>query len=180
MSSEATTDDGAPAGGRSIIALIVATMVALCAVVPYAIVAVGLRLVMARVFFLEGQAKIEGPRLPINLGELQFIIVLPAQIKDVTFQTFEMQYAALPLSPTITAYLFTYAEFVLPICLILGFATRISAVLLLIMTVIMQVYVAPTAFWSLYVYWIAILMVLASVGPGAISIDAVIRYVYEK
>jgi len=38
----------------------------------------------------------------------------------------------------------------------------------------------PDALWSTHVYWIAILMVLMSVGPGAISIDRLIRYVYEK
>ena len=39
-------------GSRSIIALIVDKLVALCAVIPYALVALGLRLVMARIFFL--------------------------------------------------------------------------------------------------------------------------------
>ena len=45
---------------RSIIASIVATLVALCAVVPYALVALGLRVVIARVFFL-GPDQDRGP-----------------------------------------------------------------------------------------------------------------------
>ena len=62
---------------RSIIASIVATLVALCAVVPYALVALGLRFVIARVFFLSGQTKIEGPRIPINLNQRGFDVTSP-------------------------------------------------------------------------------------------------------
>ena len=92
--------------------------------------ALGLRLVMARVFFLSGQAKIEGPGVPIQwpgIGGRRFSVTLPAAIKETTFQLFETQYADLPIAPAVAAYLFTYAEFVLPICLLLGFATRFAA-----------------------------------------------------
>jgi putative oxidoreductase len=169
---------GEPAG--SVVAMLVNKLVALCGVVPYALVALGLRFVMARAFFLPGQAKIDGPVIPIDLGKYQFSFVLPAQIKDSTFQMFETQYAALPIEPTLAAWLFTYAEFVLPVCLIVGFATRFAALLLLAMTVLLTVYIMSDALWTLHVYWIAILMVLMSVGPGAVSLDALIRYVYEK
>lgn len=169
-----------PAASQSMIALIVAKLVALCAVVPYALVAIGLRFVMARVFFVAGQSKIEGPVVQSPVPGVDFSFVLPAGIKDSTFQLFQTQYAALPVPPTVAAYLFTYAEFVLPVCLIVGFATRFSALALLVMTVLIQVYVMPDAFWTTHVYWISILTVLLSVGPGAISVDRVIRYVYEK
>jgi len=76
-------------------------MIAAIAVIPYALVALGLRLVMARVFFLSGQAKIEGPTFPVHMGGIDFAVV----------------------------------------------------------------------------YWTAILLVLITVGPGAISIDALIRAV---
>lgn len=149
---------------------------------PYALVALGLRFIVARVFFLSGQAKIAGPAIPVALfnRDGDFSIVLPAEIKPSTFELFETQYAALPIPPTVAAYLFTYAEFALPVCLVVGFATRISAVVLLVMTVLVQVYVMPQAFWTAHVYLLAILMVLMSVGPGAISLDALIRTVYRK
>ncbi len=171
------------ARSHSTIALIVGKLVALCAVILYALVALGLRFVMARVFFLSGQTKIEGPRVPISLnlrGFDDFSIVLPVEIKPSTFRMFETDYANLPLQPTLAAYLFTYAEFVLPICLILGFATRFAALGLLVMVVLMQVYVVPGMWWAAHVYWVSILMVLLSVGPGAISIDGLIRFVYER
>jgi putative oxidoreductase len=166
----------------SVIALIIAKLVALCAVIPYALVAIGLRFIIARVFFLSGQTMIDGPVIPISgFGPgVDFSVILPVAIKDATFQIFQTQFAALPMSPTVAAYLFSYAEFVLPICLVAGFATRFSALGLLVLTVLISVYVMPEAFWSSHVYWVAILMVLMSVGPGAISIDALIRYVYER
>ena len=153
----------------------------------YALVALGLRLVMARVFFLSGQAKIEGPELPIhlsipnaNLPALDFTVILPTTIKAATYQMFETQYAALPLPSTLAAVLFTYAEFVLPIFLVLGFATRISALLLLGMTLLLQLYVLPAMWWTVHVYWVSILAVLICKGPGALSIDAVIRWLYSR
>ena len=156
-------------------------LVLLCGVVPYALVALGLRFLIARVFFLSGQTKIAGPEIPISLFKgAKFTIVLPAEIKPETFELFRTQYADLPIPSTVAAYLFTYAEFVLPICLVLGFATRLSALALLAMTVLTQIYVAPGALWTAHVYIFAILMVLMSVGPGAISLDALIRYVYQK
>jgi putative oxidoreductase len=164
----------------SILAVLVDRLVALCGIVPYALVALGLRLLMARVFFLPGQTRIVGPSIPIGLfGRDDVVVVLPADITDATLQLFQTQYAALPLPPNVAAYLFTYAEFVLPICLAVGFATRIAALLLLAMTILLQIYVAPGALWSAHAYWMAILLVLMSVGPGAVSIDAVIRRVYE-
>jgi hypothetical protein len=102
------------------------------------------------------------------------------ELKPSTFQLFETDYASLPIPPTVAAYLFTYAEFVLPICLVLGFATRFAALGLLVMTALMQIYVLPGMWWAAHVYWVSILMVLMSVGPGAISIDAGIRYLYER
>jgi len=166
----------------SIIAGLVDKLVALCGVVPYALVALGLRFIIARVFFLSGQMKIAGPVVPIPLlfREGDFPVTLPAEVKSTTFDLFASQYSALPMSPTTAAYLFAYAEFVLPICLILGFATRLSALALLVLTVLIQVYIAPDAWWSAHVYLVAMLMVLMSVGPGAISVDALIRHIYRK
>jgi putative oxidoreductase len=165
----------------SFIAIALDKLVLLCGVVPYALVGLGLRLLIARVFFLSGQPKISGPEIPISLFKgAEFTIVLPAEIRPETFELFQTQYAALPMPPAVAAYLFSYVEFVLPVCLVLGFATRLSALVLLAMTVLIQIYVVPEAFWTGHVYIFAILMVLMSVGPGAISLDAVIRYVYQR
>ena len=181
MASSDVPRDRAPRSS-SFIATVIDKLVSICGVVPYALVALGLRLIIARVFFLSGQMKIAGPEFPISLfiRDGDFSIVLPAEIKPSTFELFQTQYAALPMPPAVAAYLFTYAEFVLPVCLVLGFATRLSALALLIMTVLIQAYVVPDALWSAHIYLFAILMVLMSVGPGAISLDALIRTIYRK
>src|SRR4029079_1730866 len=127
---------------------------------PYALVAFGLRFLMARVFFLSGQAKIAGPvvQIPLIVTDGQLPVTLPADIRQSTFELFATQYAALPMSPMVAAYLISYAEFVLPICLMLGFATRLSALALLVLMAMIQVYVAPDAPWSAHVYVLAILL----------------------
>ncbi len=48
---------------RSIISMTVESFVAACEYIPYALV------LLARLFFLDGQARIDGPRVPINAHE---------------------------------------------------------------------------------------------------------------
>src|SRR6266853_271609 len=122
----------------------------------------GMRLLMARVFFLDGQSKIEGPVVSLKwlYRTADFTVTLPTDISDAALQMMQTQYAHLPISPTTAAYVFTYAEFVLPICLVIGFATRFAAFGLLLMTLLIQFYVIPQLWWSTHVYWVAILMVL--------------------
>jgi putative oxidoreductase len=147
----------------------------------YGLVGLGLRLLVARDVFLAGQAKIAGPSIPIRLvfREGEFSVILPAEIRQSIFELFAAQYSALPIPSMIAAYLFTYAEFVLPICLVLGFASRLSALALLAMAGLIQFYGAP-ALWPAHLYLIAMLSVLFTVGPGAISIDAWIRRLYRR
>jgi putative oxidoreductase len=69
-------------------------------------------------------------------------------------------------------------EFIVPICLVLGLGTRFCAIVLLLMTAMIQWVTGAAA--SLHVYWISILLVLISLGPGLISVDHLMRYLYEK
>jgi putative oxidoreductase len=163
-----------------LLARLVGRLNAVIAGVPYAVIAVGLRLLMARQFFPDGQSKIEGPVVPLNWLRLDYALTLPAEISDGALQLMQVQYVNLPFSAMKAAYIFTYAEFVLPICLVIGFATRFAAFGLLLLTLLLQLYVSPHLWWSTYVYWTAILMVLMTVGPGTISLDALIRYFNEK
>jgi putative oxidoreductase len=164
---------------HSVIGMMVDSFVSACSFIPYALVALGLRLVMARVFFLDGQTKIDGPRVPLNVQDLDFSLVLPLQVKAQTFSAF-LHYTALPVPPVLAAYLVSYAEFILPIMLVLGLGTRFAALGLLIMTVLIQVYVMPEALWSVHIYWAAILLVLLSRGPGQISVDHIIRFIARR
>ena len=165
---------------RSIIGLTVDSFVSACSFIPYALVALALRLVMARVFFLDGQTRVAGPRVPLNVQDFDFSVVLPLQVKVETFGAFLTQYAALPVPPVLGAYLVSYAEFILPICLLLGFGTRFAALGMLVMTALIQIYVMPEALWTVHVYWASILLVLLALGAGQISVDAIIRFIARR
>ena len=55
------------------------------------------------------------------------------------------------------AYLATFSEYFLSLAVVLGFATRLSALGLLIMTAVIQVFVYPES-WSVHILWAAILV----------------------
>ena len=153
-------------------------MVKICALVPYALVALGLRTLMARVFFYPGQDMIQGPKYPQE--GMAYAITLPVYVREETVKLFEQRFADTPLSPKLIAYVVAYAEFVLPILLVIGLATRFTAFALLLLTALIDRYLAPDAFWSLHIYWYAILLVLLSAGPGMISADYLVRRNYES
>lgn len=161
---------------RSIVAVLVASFVTACSFIPYALVALALRLVMARLLFLDGQARIEGPSVPLTWHDFGFSVVLPQHIRPETLTGLINQNPPLPLPPALVAYLVCYGEFILPIFLVLGLATRFSALALLIATALIQIYVMPDALWTTHVYWASIALVLLSQGPGRISIDHIIRF----
>ena len=99
-----------------------------------------LRLVMARAFFVAGQSKVDGPVVPITVPGLDWTIAsvtLPMSIKDGTYQMFD-QLAALPLPSWFAAPVVCAIEFVVPICLVLGLGTRFCAIVLLVMTGVIQ------------------------------------------
>jgi putative oxidoreductase len=165
---------------RSVVAGTIDGFVSACSLLPYALVALALRLLMARVFFLDGQTKIDGPHLAYGFHGFDVSVILPMQVKAETVFTFMTQYAALPVPGAIAAYLVGYAEFVLPLMLVLGFGTRIAALGLLIMTAMIQVFVMPQALWTTHIYWAALLLVLISLGPGKISLDHVIHWLSRR
>ncbi len=165
---------------RSIFGALVDSFVRACAFIPYALVALVLRFTIAREFFLAGQSMVDGPRVPLNIQDFEFSVILPLEVKAQTFALFLTKFSAVPVPPMLGAYLVSYAEFFLPIFLILGFATRFSALGLLIIAAMIQFYVLPEALWTLHIYWAAILLVLLSLGPGQISVDHVIRYLSRR
>lgn len=169
---------------RSVIGLTVDSFISACSAVPYALVALAVRVIMARVFFLDGQTRIDGPRLSFNpldyvnldfLRGFDFSVVLPAQVKAATFTAFAVQYPPIPVPPVLAAYLVSYAEFILPLMLLIGFGTRFAAIGLLIMTAMISYFVMPQALLTTHIYWAALLALLVSLGGGALSVDNVIR-----
>lgn len=165
---------------RSVTGLLIDGFVSVCALVPYALVALVLRLVMARVFFLDGQARVDGPLVPLSFQDFSFSLVLPAQMRPEAIVGFFTSYPPLPVPPALIATVVTYAELLLPILLVVGLATRFAALSLLVLTVVLQLYVMPQALWTAHIYWAAALLVLLSQGPGLLSLDALIRFLARR
>lgn len=124
--------------------------------IGWAAPALALRLFPAAVFFASGRTKVEG-----------------LTIKPATYFLFEQEYALPLIPPHLAAVGATLAEHLLPVLLVLGFATRGAALGLLAMTLVIQVFVYPGA-WATHGLWAACLMALVARGPGALSLDAML------
>jgi putative oxidoreductase len=122
--------------------------------VPYALLAVPLRLAVATVFWNSGTTKLAN--------------------WDATLQLFQDEYRVPLLPPEWAAHLAASIELSTPILLVLGFGTRIAALVLLGMTTVIEVFVYPRA-WPTHIQWAAMLLVLLCRGAGRLSIDALIR-----
>ena len=76
-----------------------------------------LRLVMARVFFLDGQTRIDGPRVPLNVQDFDLLGGAAAAREGGNLHGLPHPISPpLPVPPMLAAYLVSYAEFILPIC----------------------------------------------------------------
>lgn len=112
------------------------------------------RLAVAAIFFLSGRTKVTG--------------VL--EITPVTFELFRSEYPLPLLPPYLAAHLATYAEHLFPLLLVLGLFTRLSALALLLMTLVIQLFVYPDA-WSTHLSWAGLLLLIIGRGAGTVSLD---------
>lgn len=113
-----------------------------------------LRLGVAAPFFMSGRTKVEG-----------WLTLSPS-----THYLFAEEYRVPLLAPETAAYLATYAEHLLPILLVLGLLTRPAALGLLLMTLVIQIFVAPGGLPT-HLLWAGPLVYLIARGPGALSLD---------
>ncbi|QQO24381.1 DoxX family protein [Bradyrhizobium diazoefficiens] len=72
--------------------------------------------------------------------------------------------------PAVFAYFDGLAEIVLPVLLILGLATRFSALALLVMTGVIQL-VVPEGWANFHLPWAALAVAIMALGPGKLSLD---------
>lgn len=80
--------------------------------------------------------------------------------------------------PAVFAYFDGIAEIVLPVLLILGFATRFSALALLVMTGVIQL-VVPEGWANFHLPWAALAVALMALGPGKLSLDHLAASLYR-
>jgi putative oxidoreductase len=116
------------------------------------------RLLLARAFLLSGLTKWDG-----------------LSIKDTTFDLFRTEFFGKYSLPNglvdAMAVGAAVGEIVLPILLILGLFTRIGALGVGAMTLVIQLFVYPDAWWTVHAWWAALVLALIAFGPGAWSLD---------
>lgn len=95
-------------------------------------------------------------------------------LSDTTHYLFQEEYTGVPLPAQISAYLATYGEHIFPLLLVLGLGTRFSAFALLAMSLTIQFFVYPDAWWPAHSLWVAMALVLLSRGAGIFACDALL------
>jgi putative oxidoreductase len=127
-----------------------------------AIMLIFVRLTLAGIFWRSGRTKvIEGSWLSISDTTL-------FQFDDTPFNNVPL------LPPEIAAHLTLYAEHLFPVLLVLGLFTRISALALLGMTMVIQIFVFPEAWWQVHSVWVALALVLIVRGGGQFALDRLV------
>ena len=127
---------------------------------PESLVLAFVRVVLAGVFWRSGRTKVtEGSWF---------------QLSDTTYELFRTEYAAVPLPPELAAVMATTAEHLLPALLVAGLLSRVSALGLVGMTMVIQLFVYPDAWWPEHSLWTAMALILIVRGGGQFSLDAVL------
>jgi putative oxidoreductase len=112
------------------------------------------RIALAAIFYYSGRTKVEG-----------FLTVT-----DGAVGLFRDEFKVPLLSPEVAAHLAAYAEHLFPLLLLLGLFTRVSALGLLGMTLVIQIFVYPDA-WPTHLSWAGLMLYLIAYGGGRLSLD---------
>jgi putative oxidoreductase len=129
---------------------------------PEAIMLLFVRIALAGIFWRSGRTKVEeGSLLTVSENTLY-------QFADDPFNKLPL------LPPEFAAHLTTYAEHALPILLLIGLFTRLSALALLGMTMVIQLFIFPDAWWPVHSLWVALALALIVRGGGGLSLDGLL------
>lgn len=138
--------------------------------IPHSLIALIGRFSIAAVFWKSGQTKIEGFAIDLISGEFQ--LGWP-HLSDSALELFRTEYRLPLLPPEFAAPMAAFAEHLFPLLLLFGLATRFSALGLLGMTAVIEVFVYPDAYPT-HGTWAAVLLYLIAKGPGVLSLDHLI------
>jgi putative oxidoreductase len=121
--------------------------------IPHDLIALISRISIAAVFWQSGQTKVDGWHVTENAVYL-----------------FQTEYKLPFVDPWLAAHLAALAEHLFPALLVIGLASRLSALALLGMTLVIEIFVYPDA-WPTHGTWAVCFLVIIAGGPGRISID---------
>lgn len=123
-----------------------------CELVPNDVIALLARIGIGTTFLRSGLLKLNG------------------WADGTTLALFADEYKLPLLHPQLAAIMATAAELALGPLIILGLATRLSALGLLIMTLVIEIFVYPNAF-DTHALWAVSLLFVMKYGPGRVSLD---------
>jgi len=127
---------------------------------PEGLMLLFMRVVLAGIFWRSAQTKIaEGTWFTIG---------------DNAYALFETEYSGVPLPSHLAAVMAATSEHLFPVLLVFGLFTRGAALALLGMTMVIQIFVYPDAFWTEHSLWIAMQLALIVRGAGLFSLDALL------
>ena len=171
----ATNINATSASGASNAIKLTQRLIAMFGCIPDSLIAAVGRFSIAAVFWKSGQTKIQGLAIDFVNGEFQ--LGWP-HLSDSAVALFKDEYRLLLIPPELAAPMAAFAEHLFPILLLVGLATRFSALALLVMTLTIQIFVYPDAYPT-HGVWAAVLLYLIAKGPGKISLDHWIACRYQ-
>lgn len=125
--------------------------------IPESVLGLVVRIGVAHVFWQSGQTKVSG-----------------WHVTDSAIQLFRDEYKVPLIPPELAANLAAVQEHLFSVLLIVGLASRLSALGLLAMTAVIEIFVYPQS-WPDHLLWAGSLLYIVARGPGALSLDALIR-----
>src|SRR5712672_1114147 len=149
------------ASSESILVRIIQRGIVALGRIPDWFIALAARFFPAAVFWQSGETKVAGWHL-----------------KPSAISLFENEYQLPLIDPTIAAYVSAFSEHFFPILLVIGLATRFSALALLCMTAVIEIFVYPSA-WPTHGVWATCFLVVVARGPGWLSLDHLIARKYQ-
>jgi putative oxidoreductase len=146
----------APADNPSASIGAIRTVVAVLNKIPQSLISLAARIFPAAIFWMSGQTKIEG-----------------FHVTDNAIALFRDEYRLPLVDPALAANIAAFSEHFFPLLLVMGLASRLSALALLGMTAVIEIFVYPDA-WPTHGVWATCFLVVIARGPGIFSLDHLI------
>jgi putative oxidoreductase len=132
---------------------------------PYSLIALMGRLSVGLVFWNSARTKVEGWDI--------------FHVNEGTLQLFTEEYKLPIIPPYVAALMAQLAEHTFSILIIIGLATRFSALALCLMTLVIEIFVYPDAY-VLHGTWATVLLMLVKFGAGNLSVDQLITQYFKS
>lgn len=138
------------------VAMLSRPLLLLLEMIPHSLIAFFARVSVGAVFWQSGQTKVSGFHLA-----------------EGTVDLFRDEYHLPFVDPTLAAIGAAISEHLFSVLLIIGLASRLSALALLGMTLVIEIFVYPFA-WPTHGTWAACFLIVIAKGPGVLSLDWVL------